>query len=88
MRALTYNNLKINKMGKNTAWGNNAYKESRSNGGSKSEAKQASSEATERYHQQTQERQFVNCKSHDSNDSDFDSEMNGSGTNWHTSDDL
>lgn len=75
-------------MGKNTAWGNNAYKETRSNGGSKSEAKQASSEATERYHKHTQERQFGNCKSHNSNESDFDSEINGSGTNWHTSDDL
>jgi hypothetical protein len=75
-------------MGKNTAWGNNAYKETRSNGGSKSEAKQASSEATERYHQHTQERQFGNCKSHNSNESDFNSEINGSGTNWHTSEDL
>ena len=72
-------------MGKNTAWGNNAYRETRSSGGSKSEA---SSEATDRYHQHTQERQFGNCKSHESNESDFDSEINGSGTNWHTSDDL
>lgn len=73
-------------MGRNTAWGNNAYKETRSNGGSKQEAKQASSEATERYHQQTRDRQFGNCGSQDNDVSDFNNTINDG--SWHTSDDL
>jgi len=75
-------------MARNTAWGNKAYSETRSNGGSKSEAKQASAEASERYSQHTQERQFGRCGSDNSDASDFDSHTNGNGTNWHVADDL
>jgi hypothetical protein len=75
-------------MGKNTAWGNNAYKETRHNGGSKEEAKKASIEASERYYQKTRDRQFGKCGDYNSNESDFDSDVNGNGTNWHLADDL
>lgn len=73
-------------MGKNTAWGQKAYKETMKSTGSKSEAKQAQSEATEKYHQQTRERQFGNCSSNDNDVSDFDNSANNGA--WHTSDDL
>jgi hypothetical protein len=70
---------------KNTAWGNKAYKETRRNGGSKQQAKQAANNASERYYNQIRERQFSN--SNDYGDvSDFNnSKNNGS---WHTSEDL
>jgi hypothetical protein len=73
-------------MGRNTAWGNKAYKEVRRNGGSKDEAREASNRATELYHQQTRERQFGKCGSHDNDVSDFNNSLNDG--YWHTSDDL
>jgi hypothetical protein len=75
-------------MSKNTAWGNKAYKKARHNGGSKEEAKQASAQATERYHQQTRERQFGFCKDYNFDGHDFDSSINGNGAGWHLSEDL
>mgnify|MGYP003634081418 CR=1 len=49
-------------MGNNTAWGNKAYKEKRSNGGSKQEAKKASKEASESYWDREADRQFGRTK--------------------------
>lgn len=45
-------------MGNNTAWGNRAYKETRKNGGSKQEAKEAAKKASELYWRKTADRQF------------------------------
>lgn len=73
---------------RNTAWGNTAYKETKRNGGTKSECKQASLEATEKYHKHTQQRQFGSDKNYESKNHDFDSDINGNGTRWHTADDL
>jgi hypothetical protein len=73
-------------MGKNTAWGNNAYKEVRRGGGSKEDAKQAQKEATEKYYEQTRERQFGKCSSYDNDVSDFNNRANDG--SWHTADNL
>lgn len=75
-------------MGRNTAWGNNAYKETKQNGGSKEECKNAASIASDRYWEQTRQRQFGNCGNSSNDNSDFDSDANGNGTRWHDSDDL
>lgn len=75
-------------MGKNTAWGNSAYRETRSNGGSKEEARSASSAASESYYSATRERQFGNTRSSEHDHSDFNSSVNGNGTHWHDSSDL
>jgi len=73
-------------MGKSSAAGNRAYKETRSNGGSKEQCKQASKEADERYYQKVRENQFGRIKGRDNNVSDFNNPINDG--SWHTSDDL
>lgn len=73
-------------MAKNTAWGNKAYNEIRRNGGSKEEAKEAASKATEAYYQHTIERQFGNIVSYNNDVSDFNNDINNG--SWHTSEDL
>jgi len=72
-------------MAKNTAWGNNAYKEVRHSGGSKAEAREASSNASRAYSEHTQARQFSG-RSSDNNVSDFSNSANDGA--WHTSKDL
>lgn len=76
----------LNKMSKNTAWGNNAYRETRANGGSKEEARSASKSASESYSKHVQEQQFGNKSSHESDVSDFNNSKNDGA--WHTADDL
>ncbi len=73
-------------MSKNTTWGNNAYKEVRKSGGSKEQARESQSQANEKYHEQTRERQFGKCSSYDNDVSDFNNSANDG--SWHTSDDL
>jgi hypothetical protein len=72
-------------MAKNTAWGNNAYKEVRRSGGSKAEAKQASSNASKAYGEHVQSQQFSG-RSSDNNVSDFNNSANDGA--WHTAEDL
>lgn len=73
-------------MSRNTAAGNNAYRETRRSGGSKEESKQASTNASEKYHQQTRDRQFGNGSSKDNDVSDFNNSINDGA--WHTSENL
>lgn len=74
-------------MGKNTSWGNKAYRETRANGGSKEESKQASQRANQLYHEKIIERQFGKLDpNHDNDLSDFNNSINDG--SWHTSDDL
>lgn len=75
-------------MGRNTAWGTNAYREARREGGSKEEAKVAQSEASDRYSKSTQERQFGNSDEMNNDGSDFGSDINRNGTHWHDSSDI
>lgn len=75
-------------MGRNTAWGNKAYKEVRSSGGSKDEARQASQEATEKYYAKVRSDQSRIAGHYEDDKHDFDSSFNGEGTNWHTAEDL
>ncbi len=72
-------------MAKNTAWGNNAYKEVRHSGGSKTEAREASANASRAYSEHTQARQFGGSSS-DNNVSDFNNSANDG--SWHTANDL
>ncbi len=73
-------------MGKNTAWGNKAYSEVRSNGGSKEQAREASNQASESYRQHVQENQFGGCGSHDNDMSDVNNSANDGA--WHTSENV
>lgn len=73
-------------MSKNTAWGKKAYRQVRTNGGSKEEAKQASLKATNNYYQHVRERQFGKCGFYNEDVSDFNNSKNNGA--WHTSNDL
>ena len=73
-------------MKKQTAWGNKAYKETIANGGSKEEAKIASSTASDKYIRHVQQQQFGNKNSFESNVSSFNDSRNDG--RWHTADDL
>jgi hypothetical protein len=77
--------IKSKIMAKNTAWGNNAYKEVRHSGGSKAEAREASANASKAYGEHTQARQF-NGRSSDNDVSDFSNSANDGA--WHTAKDL
>jgi len=62
-------------MGNNTAWGQNAYRESRRNGGSKEDAKEAQSIASEKYYAHVKNQQYSRVSS-DYEDDDSDDRYN------------
>jgi len=73
-------------MSKNTAWGNKAYNETRRSGGSKEQAREASSKASEAFHKHIQANQFERRGSYVNDVSDFNNSINDG--SWHTADDL
>lgn len=71
-------------MGKNSAAGQRAYRETRSNGGSKEQAKEACNNANQNYYQREQQRHSSNNVTHKPHE--WDDDINDGC--WHTADDL
>ncbi|WP_185246669.1 hypothetical protein [Chryseobacterium bernardetii] len=70
---------------------NKAYKNAISEGKTKSEAKAIKKQAENSYWENRISREYRNELPKNSNSQkeyDFDSDLNGNGTNWHTSEDL
>lgn len=69
----------------------NAYNNARREGKSKEEAREIQQQAKSEYWEKRHQREFGGKKKecdHYNEESDFDSDLNGNGTNWHTAEDI
>ncbi|APZ82917.1 hypothetical protein [Flavobacterium phage FL-1] len=75
-------------MAKSNARSTKAYNEVRRNGGSKEEARAVSAQVYEKTTKEDFNRFMAKSSNYNEDGSDFDSDLNGNGTDWHTSEDL